>query len=62
MSPRTARSAGTGGDALTGRATGWAPASLRRCHRRFGLREEEPVVAVAEKMADRDQDTAGVRG
>jgi RND superfamily putative drug exporter len=47
---------------LTGRATWWAPAPLRRFHRRFGLREEEPVAAVEEKAADRDRDTAGVHG
>ncbi|MEU6495899.1 MMPL family transporter [Streptomyces sp. NPDC046984] len=47
---------------LTGRATWWAPAPLRRFHRRFGLREEEPVAPVAEKAPDRDRDTAGVHG
>ncbi|MDX3264053.1 MMPL family transporter [Streptomyces sp. MI02-2A] len=47
---------------LTGRATWWAPAPLRRFHRRFGLREEEPVAAVEEKAADRDRDAAGVHG
>jgi RND superfamily putative drug exporter len=48
---------------LTGRATWWAPAPLRRFHQRFGLREEEPVaVVVQEPEADRDRDKAGARG
>ncbi|MER6129299.1 MMPL family transporter [Streptomyces sp. NPDC001795] len=47
---------------LTGRATWWAPAPLRRFHQRFGLREEEPAAAVEEKEADRDRDKAGARG
>ncbi|MGW2934393.1 MMPL family transporter [Streptomyces sp. NPDC001156] len=48
---------------LTGRATWWAPAPLRRFHQRFGLREEEPVaVVVQEPEADRGRDKAGARG
>ncbi|MCW7947269.1 transporter [Streptomyces hygroscopicus] len=47
---------------LTGRATWWAPAPLRRFHQRFGLREEEPAVTVERKEADRDRDKAGARG
>lgn len=47
---------------LTGRATWWAPAPLRGFHRRFGLREEEPVPAVEVREVDRDRDKAGVRG
>ncbi|MFD1663590.1 MMPL family transporter [Streptomyces caeni] len=47
---------------LTGRATWWAPAPLRGFHRRFGLREEEPVAAVEVRETDRDRDKAGVRG
>ncbi|WP_369389321.1 MMPL family transporter [Streptomyces sp. CG1] len=34
---------------LTGRATWWAPAWLRRVHERFGLSEGEPVAPVEEK-------------
>ncbi|MFD9000445.1 MMPL family transporter [Streptomyces sp. NPDC059582] len=44
---------------LTGRATWWAPAPLRRFHRRFGLSEGEPA-AVTE--TDRERDRAGVPG
>ncbi|MFE9098366.1 MMPL family transporter [Streptomyces sp. NPDC007264] len=47
---------------LTGRATWWAPAPLRAFHRRFGLREEEPVAAVEVREPDRDRDKAGARG
>jgi RND superfamily putative drug exporter len=36
---------------LTGRATWWAPAPLRRFHRRFGLSEGEPAEPVEEKEA-----------
>ncbi|MFD9307504.1 MMPL family transporter [Streptomyces sp. NPDC060048] len=32
---------------LTGKATWWAPASLRRAHERFGLSEGEPAVPAA---------------
>ncbi|MFC9284694.1 MMPL family transporter [Streptomyces collinus] len=39
---------------LTGRATWWAPAPLRRFHRRFGLSEGEPAVPAEVK------ETAGV--
>ncbi|MEU6220094.1 MMPL family transporter [Streptomyces sp. NPDC047022] len=43
---------------LTGRATWWAPAPLRKFHERFGLREEEPAAAVESKdeAVDQDQD------
>ncbi|MGW6706985.1 MMPL family transporter [Streptomyces sp. NPDC054956] len=34
---------------LTGKATWWAPAPLRRLHERFGLSEGEPVVPAAEE-------------
>ncbi|KUM99653.1 transporter [Streptomyces yokosukanensis] len=34
---------------LTGRATWWAPAPLRRLHERFGLSEGEPAAPVREK-------------
>ncbi|MGW0626734.1 MMPL family transporter [Streptomyces sp. NPDC002758] len=36
---------------LTGRATWWAPAPLRRFHRRFGLSEGEPAEPAEEKEA-----------
>jgi RND superfamily putative drug exporter len=39
---------------LTGRATWWAPAPLRRFHRRFGLSEGEPAAPAEVK------ETAGV--
>ncbi|MFJ4617993.1 MMPL family transporter [Streptomyces sp. NPDC088812] len=44
---------------LTGRATWWAPAPLRRFHRRFGLSEGEPAPAAG---ADLRRDTVGARG
>ncbi|MFE5213533.1 MULTISPECIES: MMPL family transporter [unclassified Streptomyces] len=34
---------------LTGRATWWAPAPLRRFHRRFGISEGEPAAVAEEK-------------
>ncbi|MFG2117747.1 MMPL family transporter [Streptomyces sp. NPDC048710] len=40
---------------LTGRATWWAPASLRRFHQRFGLSEGEPAV-----QAEEEKEPAGV--
>ncbi|MFJ1974825.1 MMPL family transporter [Streptomyces sp. NPDC087903] len=43
---------------LTGRATWWAPAPLRRFHRRFGLSEGEETPAV-ETEEDRPRVTAG---
>ncbi|MEU8588051.1 MMPL family transporter [Streptomyces sp. NPDC048664] len=61
---------------MTGRATWWAPAPLRAFHQRFGLRDEESVAAVEEKVEEKpddrergvdlnrepDRDTAGARG
>ncbi|MPY36282.1 MMPL family transporter [Streptomyces adustus] len=44
---------------LTGRATWWAPAPLRRFHQRFGLSEGEPAQA-AGPLPDRDK--VGVPG
>ncbi|MBN0048149.1 MMPL family transporter [Streptomyces actuosus] len=44
---------------LTGRATWWAPAPLRRFHRRFGLSEGEPA---APAPGERDRDAVGVAG
>ncbi|MGW2742147.1 MMPL family transporter [Streptomyces sp. NPDC001450] len=40
---------------LTGRATWWAPAPLRRFHQRFGLSEGEPAVP-----AEKEKEPAGV--
>ena len=37
---------------LTGRATWWAPASMRRFHERFGLSEGERPAAAAEEQGD----------
>ncbi|MFL4950345.1 MMPL family transporter [Streptomyces sp. MMS24-I31] len=37
---------------LTGRATWWAPAPLRRFHARFGLSEGDPAAAAAERSGD----------
>ncbi|MFJ6984078.1 MULTISPECIES: MMPL family transporter [unclassified Streptomyces] len=45
---------------LTGRATWWAPAPLRRFHRRFGLSEGESAPAPAATEPERD--TVGSRG
>ncbi|MEV6181547.1 MMPL family transporter [Streptomyces sp. NPDC052016] len=44
---------------LTGRATWWAPAPLRRFHARFGLSEGEPAPV---PEADRERDKVGARG
>ncbi|MFE0455975.1 MMPL family transporter [Streptomyces sp. NPDC058914] len=44
---------------LTGRATWWAPAPLRRFHARFGLTEGEPAPV---PEADRERDKVGARG
>lgn len=44
---------------LTGRATWWAPAPLRRFHRRFGLSEGEPAPAPQPRP---ERDTVGARG
>lgn len=40
---------------LTGRATWWAPAPLRRLHERFGLSEGEAAAPVAESAEERDR-------
>ncbi|MEW1719370.1 MMPL family transporter [Streptomyces sp. NPDC093109] len=47
---------------LTGKATWWAPAPLRRFHERFGLSEGEsaPAAADREDPPVRDRDPAGV--
>ncbi|MER5430632.1 MMPL family transporter [Streptomyces sp. NPDC002588] len=45
---------------LTGRATWWAPAPLRRFHRRFGLSEGGP--AAPGEHRDRDGDKVGAHG
>ncbi|MFI5687173.1 MMPL family transporter [Streptomyces sp. NPDC051636] len=44
---------------LTGRATWWAPAPLRRLHARFGLSEGEPAPAAG---SERELDRVGARG
>ncbi|WP_374205935.1 MMPL family transporter [Streptomyces sp. MUM 2J] len=44
---------------LTGHATWWAPAPLRRFHRRFGLSEGGPA---APASGERDRDAVGVPG
>jgi RND superfamily putative drug exporter len=44
---------------LTGRATWWAPAPLRRVHARVGLSEGEPAPV---PEADRERDKVGARG
>ncbi|MFI6035299.1 MMPL family transporter [Streptomyces sp. NPDC051315] len=43
---------------LTGKATWWAPAPLRRFHARFGLSEGEPAPAAE---SHRERDTVGAR-
>ncbi|MEU1402256.1 MMPL family transporter [Streptomyces sp. NPDC005728] len=45
---------------LTGRATWWAPAPLRRFHQRFGLSEGESVVPAKEKEKEKEAEAAGV--
>ncbi|MFE9174563.1 MMPL family transporter [Streptomyces kebangsaanensis] len=54
---------------LTGRATWWAPAPLRRFHARFGLSEGEPPAAAAGQAGEagpagqhRSRDRAATRG
>ncbi|MFJ8511072.1 MMPL family transporter [Streptomyces avermitilis] len=47
---------------LTGRATWWAPAPLRRFHERFGLSEGEPPAAPEEKEADQERDKVAAHG
>ncbi|MGV9554847.1 MMPL family transporter [Streptomyces sp. NPDC003522] len=48
---------------LSGRATWWAPAPLRRFHQRFGLSEGEPAPATAPEPApDPESDVVGARG
>jgi RND superfamily putative drug exporter len=44
---------------LTGKATWWAPAPLRRFHARFGLSEGESAPAAE---SDRERDKVGARG
>jgi RND superfamily putative drug exporter len=44
---------------LTGRATWWAPAPLRRFHGRFGLSEGEPAPATE---SEHERDKVGARG
>ncbi|WP_425244882.1 MMPL family transporter [Streptomyces sp. NEAU-NA10] len=44
---------------LTGKATWWAPAPLRRLHARFGLSEGEPAPL---GEPDREEDKVGARG
>ncbi|MFJ9715109.1 MMPL family transporter [Streptomyces sp. NPDC101213] len=46
---------------LTGRATWWAPAPLRRFHQRFGLSEGEPAPTAAPAPAP-EPDAVGARG
>ncbi|MDG9716748.1 MMPL family transporter [Streptomyces sp. DH24] len=46
---------------LTGRATWWAPAPLRRFHRRFGLSEAEAAPAPATEEPAPARDTVGAR-
>ncbi|MGW7046009.1 MMPL family transporter [Streptomyces avermitilis] len=47
---------------LTGRATWWAPAPLRRFHERFGLSEGEPPAVPEEKEAGQERDKVAAHG